>query len=108
MSNETESVNMGSSEFMEFLEMLQKHFRGRNSCLVAPSLKEGGATGMSDNMIGTVIVTLEPPDNFILTAIVSDFSSSEERFEYWEGIFNASDLEAHVSVATAAWASSFF
>ncbi|CAN0001609.1 unnamed protein product [Scytosiphon promiscuus] len=101
----TSNSSAGKDEdaMREFLRMLEVHFKGRQCYLgqyardkvisSVPEAKRNGDGSSGIPGVGSVLVTLEPPNKLVLGAFLT--SGCDETWEYWEGEFGPSGLAAH-------------
>ncbi|CAM9147857.1 unnamed protein product, partial [Hapterophycus canaliculatus] len=94
------SAQKDDEDMREFLEMLEIHFIGRRCYLgqyglakLMPSADGNGNSSGSSSGVGSMIITLDPPNKFVLGAFLT--GELDQTWEYWEGEVGPSGLAAH-------------
>eukprot|EP00752_Nemacystus_decipiens_P008567 g7651.t1 len=84
----------------EFLGILEANFKGRK-CYLGQYSSSKTASGTNDDgdgaenspAVGSLVVTLEAPEKLVVGAFIRPAVGGD--WEYWEGEFGPSELEAH-------------
>lgn len=71
------------------------------SLFVALTANEEDRLANGSASVGSVVVTLEAREKLVIGAFVRAAAAVDGEWEYWEGEFGPSELEAHVSEGNA-------
>ncbi|CAM9429270.1 unnamed protein product [Ectocarpus sp. 12 AP-2014] len=103
------AANKLEDNIQELLAKLEARFKGRHCYLgqyVSPkhlpsapesgengNASDSGSSSISNPVVGSVVVTLEPPNRLVLGAFLD--RGLGQAWEYWEGEFGPSELASH-------------